>query len=183
MKNPYAIGKTIYLRVPCAEDLEGNWYQWFSDLEVTRYLGERWWPNSKESQASFYNSVNQSKERLVLCICLTATDEHIGVCSLSSISWMHRYADIALVIGEKEHRNGVITVEVMCLLLSIAFNRLNLLNLRSVHMASNSHTPLLEKMFGFKVVGRYEQFYFDQGIYVDQVHSQLSRAVWAERNK
>lgn len=183
MKNPYAIGKTIYLRAPCATDLEGNWYQWFSDPEVTRYLGERWWPNTREAQTAFYESIKHSKERLVFCICLAATDEHIGVCNLGSISWVHRYADIALVIGEKQHQNGANAIEAMSLLLSVAFNRLNLLNLRSVHMSSNPHSPLLEKMFGFKVVGRYEQFYFDRGTYVDAVHSQLNRAVWTERNK
>ena len=52
-KKSYAIGKSIYLRAPSADDIEGNWYQWFSDPKVTQYLGDRYWPNSIESQSAF----------------------------------------------------------------------------------------------------------------------------------
>jgi ribosomal-protein-alanine N-acetyltransferase len=183
MDNPYAIGRTVYLRAPKAADVGGRWYQWFSDPELTQYLGDRFWPNTAEAQAVFYESTRDSRERLVLAVCASETDEHIGVCSLSSINWVHRHADIAFVIGEKAFRNGAVAVEVMSLLLDIAFNRLNLINLRSVHMSSNPHTPLLERMFGFRVRGRLEQFYFCRGEYADAVYSQLSRADWAERNR
>ena len=30
MKNPYSVGKSIYLRAPEREDLDGNWYEWLS---------------------------------------------------------------------------------------------------------------------------------------------------------
>ncbi len=183
MINPYAIGKNIYLRAPCLSDVDGMWYQWFSDLEVTQYLGERFWPNTKESQMEFYESTKNSKDRMVLSICLKETDEHIGVCNLSFISWVHRHADIAVVIGEKEHRNGPIAIDVMTLLLEIAFNRLNLLNLRTSHSAANPYTPLLEKMFGFREAGRFKEMSYFQGEYVDAVFSQLSRLDWAKRNK
>ena len=183
MKNPYAIGKSIYLRAPSADDIEGNWYQWFSDPEVTQYLGDRYWPNTKESQSAFFESIKSARERLVLCICLSDTDEHIGVCNLSAINWVHRYADIALVIGEKKFRNGAIAVETMSLLLDIAFNRFNLLNLKSFHMSTNPNTSMLIKMFGFREVGRFNKLCFFRGEYVDSVFAQLSREDWASRNK
>lgn len=183
MINPYAIGKTIYLRAPSFEDIEGNWYQWFSDPEITQFLAERWWPNTKESQSYFYESIKNSKERLVLCICLSATDEHIGVCNLSSINWAHRYADIALVVGEKKYRNGSIAIEALSLLLDIAFNRLNLLNLRSSHLSVNPYTPVLEKLFGFREVGRFEKICHFQGSYVDFIFSQLTKEDWTVRNR
>ncbi len=56
MKNPYSIGKQIYLRAPEREDLEGNWYEWLSDPEITQYLGDRSWPNNKEKQKEFFES-------------------------------------------------------------------------------------------------------------------------------
>lgn len=182
MINSYASGKTVYLRAPAAGDAAGRWHEWFSDPEITQFLGERWWPNTPEAQQAFYESSRDSRDRLVLAVCARDTDEHVGVCSLSAISWLHRHADIAFVIGEKSHRNGAVAVEVMSLLLEIAFNRLNLRNLRSMHLSSNPHTPLLERMFGFRVVGRMHGFYFWQGQYVDGVYSQLSRADWTERN-
>jgi len=183
MKNPYAIGKTIYLRAPSADDVEGNWYQWFSDPEITQYLGDRFWPNTIESQVAFYESIKNTQERLVLCICSLETDEHIGICNLSCIKWIHRHADVALVIGEKKYRNGPVAIETMSLLLDIAFNRLNMLNLRASHISTNPHTPLLVKIFGFQEVGRFKKFSYFRGEYVDLVFSQLSRNDWATRNK
>lgn len=183
MINPYAIGTTIYLRAPRREDIDGNWYQWFSDPDVTQYLADRWWPNSVDDQVRFFETLSTSKDRLVLSICLVETDQHIGVCNLSSISWVHRNADIALVIGEKPFRNGVIAVEAYGLVLDVAFNRLNLLNIRSSYISANPYTPLLERLFGFREAGRFKQYAFFRGAYVDVVWSQLSRADWADRNK
>lgn len=182
MINPYSIGKKIYLRSPSEEDLNGSWYEWFSDPEVTQYLADRYWPNSRQLQREFYEMALSSKDRLVLSVCDKETDEHIGVCNLSNISWLHRNADIALVIGKKEFRTGIYSVEVLSLLLDIAFNRLNLLNLRSSHLAINAHTAVIEKLFSFKQVARFEKYYFYKGEYVDGIYSQLKREDWARRN-
>ncbi len=183
MKNPYVIGKSIYLRAPTSEDIDGNWYEWFSDPEVTQYLGNHFWPNTRELQANFFDSIKNTKDKLVLCICISETNEHIGMCNLSAINWVHRYADIALVIGEKKYRNGVIAVETMSLLLNIAFNRLNLENIKASHMSINTGTQALLSIFGFREVGRFSNILYFCGIYVDSVLSQISRAEWAGRNK
>ena len=60
MKNAYIIGKQIYLRHPTEDDLNGNWYEWFSDEETTKFLESRFWPNSRESQLAFYNSLQKT---------------------------------------------------------------------------------------------------------------------------
>ena len=182
MKNAYEIGNLIYLRAPTLEDVEGDWYQWFSDPQTTQFLVDRYWPNTVESQIEFYESTKKSKERLVLSVCLIDNDEHVGVCNLSFINWVHRHADVAFVVGNEKHGSGAIGVEIMTLLLRIAFNRLNLINLRASHLASNPYTPLIMKMFGFKQVARFEEFCFSQGEYVDLIFSQLSRKDWINRN-
>jgi len=181
--NPYAIGRSVYMRAPSAADAAGKWHEWLSDPELTQYLADRWWPNTVEAQMAFFQSTSATKDRLVLAVCDKATDTHIGVCSLSAINWVHRYADIAFVVGDPAFRNGAVAVEIMSLLLDVAFNRLNLLNLRSVHLASNPHTPLLERMFGFREAGRMREFFFHRGTYVDAVMTQLSRSDWAARNR
>lgn len=183
MNNPYAMGKTIYLRAPRAEDVDGNWYKWFSDPEITQYLADRWWPNTVDDQARFFESIQCTRDRLVLSICEKEADEHIGVCSLGAINWVHRYADIALVIGEKKYRNGIVAIEALALLADIAFNRLNLLNLKSFHVSTNPFTPLLEKIFGFTEVGRYRQLIYFRGTYADAIATQLTRADWESRNQ
>ena len=184
MKNPYSIGKQIYLRAPERDDLDGNWYEWLSDPEITQFLADRSWPNNKDKQKSFFESFNDKSfgDRLVLAVCLKEGDKHIGICNLSSINYIHRFADIAFIIGEKKYRSGQIAVETLSLLIEIGFRRLNLMNLKSVHLSTNPHTPLLEKIFGFKEVGKYKKLYNYKGEYVDCVLSQLSKETWENRN-
>ncbi len=184
MKNPYSIGKKIYLRAPDHEDLEGNWHEWLSDPDITQFLGHRSWPNNRDKQKAFFESFNNKSfgDRLVLSICLKENDKHIGICNLSSIDYINRNADVAFIIGDKEFRDGQIAIETLSLLIEIGFHRLNLLNLKSVHLANNPHTPLLEKLFGFKEIGKYEKMYNYKGKYVDCILSQLSREAWEKRN-
>ena len=60
MKNPYSIGKTIYLRAPEKKDLDGKWYEWLSDPDITQYFADRSWPNTKERQKVFFESINSA---------------------------------------------------------------------------------------------------------------------------
>jgi [ribosomal protein S5]-alanine N-acetyltransferase len=182
MKNPYEIGDKIYLRSPTLEDAEGDWFQWFSDPEITMYLSDRNQPNTKEAQVAFYKSLENQKDRIVLSICRKENDKHIGVCGFSQINWFNRYADIAYIIGNKEKDSGLIIVEVMKLLLSIAFDRLGLDNLRSTHTASNQKTPVISKMFGFKEVGSMKNLVFFKGKKEDLIISQLTKQDWSARN-
>lgn len=183
MNNPYAEGKTIYLRSPTIEDVEGRWHEWFSDYNTTKYLVDRYWPNSIESQKEFFLSTKNDRNRLVLSVVCKDTDQHIGVCNLSSINWVHRYADIALVIGEDKYRNGAVAIEVFSMLLEIAFLRLNLMNVKGEYMSSNPLTDMLMKLFGFDVIGEYKNLLSFGGKSVNTICAQLSRENWIERNK
>ncbi len=182
MYNPYAIGQLIYLRAPSKEDVEGHWHEWFSDPETTQFLSDRYWPNTADLQREFFDSIQHDKNRLVLSVIDKETDEHIGVCNLSSINWIHRYADIALVIGEKQFRNGQIAIETISLLLEVAFLRLNLRNVKGSYISSNKATAMLMKLFKFDTCGRNKELLNFRGQYVDSISVQLSRDTWLEAN-
>ncbi len=70
----------------------------------------------------------------------------------------------------------------MTLLLQIAFQRLNLQNLKSIHLAVHPSTPIIEKIFGFRECGRLEKIYNYKGGYVDSIISQLSKEDWLNQN-
>jgi RimJ/RimL family protein N-acetyltransferase len=183
MLNPYAIGKTIYLRSPEQSDLESRWYEWFSDPRITCFLGDRYWPNTKDLQATFLASALSATDRLVLMICTTETDELIGVCNLNAINWVSRHADIAVVIGESGNKYAFSAgLEAIKLLVEIAFLRLNLENLRATHYSTHPYTPLLVRLFGFDEVGRLKKFSNFKGELIDSVICQLSRDSWKKRN-
>jgi len=182
MINPYAVGKNIYLRSPTEEDANGNWYQWFSDEETTKMLDARFWPNTKQAQMEFYNSLHNDRSKMVLSVVLSSSDKHIGVVSLSAINWVHRYADVAIVIGDKEYNQGVYAMEAFSLILKVAFMRLNLLNIRAGYCESNKASQALQKIFKFKTVGVYENLMFVNGKAENGIVTYLDKESWMKRN-
>ena len=182
MYNPYTIGTHVYLRHPTLEDVEGSWHEWLSDEETTRWLGMRYWPNSVEKQREFYESCQQSKDKLILSIIDKKTDKHIGICNLSGISWLHRYCDIAIIIGNKDYRKGPHMLESVSLLLRTAFLRLNMRIVKSYFASSNKASQAIHDVFHFKEVGRLEGLLWDRGCYVDNIIAMLKRDDWMLRN-
>jgi len=182
MYNAYMIGKHVYLRHPTEEDALGKWHEWFSDEQTTKYLAERFWPNSKEAQLDFLKSL-RDRSRLALSVVTNANDEHIGVVSLSSINWVHRYADVAIVVGEKQYHKGAYSVEAFGLILKVAFLRLNLRTIKSGYASSNEASNAIHSVFKFTEVGRYKNLLCIDGHYDDLVVSMLDQDTWLRRNK
>ena len=183
MRNPYIVGKQIYLRHPSEEDVAGKWHEWFSDEEVTKYIGDRYWPNSVEAQRDFYRSCLNSRSRLLLSVVDIKTEKHIGVCSVSNISWLHRYGDLSFVIGEGEYRKGTYGFEAASLLTNVSFQRLNFRTLRGGHVVSNEASAMVLKMLGFETVGTYKELFWADGKYNDYVLCMLRRESWLKRNR
>lgn len=182
MYNPYTVGKNVYLRHPTLADVEGAWHEWLSDEDLTRWLGLRHWPNSVERQRAFYDSLQRGEDRLVLSIVDIATDKHIGVCNLSSINWVHRYCDIAIVMGDPGFRKGPHVLEAVSLMLKTAFMRLNMRIVKSSFAASNEASKAIHDIFRFREVGRLPELLWDRERYVDNVIAMLKREDWMKRN-
>lgn len=182
MYNPYVSGSHVYLRHPTLQDVGGPWHEWLSDEDTTRWLNLRHWPNSIEKQRAFYEACQKGEDRLVLAIVDTATDKHIGICNLSGINWVHRYCDVAIVMGEKGFRQGPHMLEAMALLLRTAFLRLNMRIVKSSFAASNQASQAIHDIFRFEEVGRLPGLLWDRGQYVDNVISMLTIESWIQRN-
>ena len=86
MYNPYVVGKQVYLRHPIEEDVYGKWHEWLSDEETTKFLDARFWPNNREMQLAFYNSLENDKHKLVLSILANSVPEAplIGILSTTT---------------------------------------------------------------------------------------------------
>jgi len=181
MNNPYMIGKHVYLRHPTEEDALGQWHEWFSDEETCKYLGDRFWPNSKEAQLGFLRSL-KDRSRLVLSIVTIEDDKHIGVVGLGNINWIHRYADPSIVIGEKEYKKGVYTIDAYSMILKVAFIRLNLRIVRSYRNKSNKGSGYLEKLFNYTTIGEFPKLLYIDGQYENLVVGMLDKESWIKRN-
>ena len=181
MKNPYIVGKKIYLRAPEESDIDKEWYQWFSDQNITEFLHHHL-PNSIHKQKAFFDSINSSENKIVLCICDLKNDKHIGICGLDNINWVSRSGNLSLVIGNKKYQKGLFAVEAFTLLIKCAFMKLNLNNLRSGYFENNTSSASLHKLFKFDTVGKYKKINYVNGKYYDEILCQLSKEKWKKIN-
>jgi len=180
--NPYMVGQHVYLRAPTQADVDGRWHEWFSDWEVTKYLIDHAFPNTREKQSAFLKSRSGSNS-LVLSVIDLADETHIGVVSLNHINWVHRFADIAMVIGEKEYwSKGPFGLEAFALGLRIAFDRLNLRNLKGSYLSSNEQSRNILRLLRFEEVGQFRSFCDIDHQSNDLVLVQLSQDNWRARN-
>lgn len=119
-------GELVDLCIPTIDFAhDSNWYSWFNDKRLTRYLEQGIFPNSRKLQQEYLE--NLSSDRLVLII-QNKRSLPIGVISLSNINFQKRSCDIALVVsdeGEKRTKPFE-SLESMALLSSHAIDKLGM---------------------------------------------------------
>ncbi len=182
LTNAYAIGERVFLRALTEEDSEGPWHTWFSDEEIMRYVGY-WKPNSVERQKAFFRSRVEESGDLILAVIHKSDGRHIGVVSLSAINWVHRFADIALIVGDKfAQAEAVLGFEAFSMMLRIGFLRLNLENIKGGYVAGQDQSAQILSALRFREVGRVIGLFTINGRKCDHVLVQLSREDWIRRN-
>lgn len=182
-RNIFCQGKRVYLRAPTRADAEGAWHSWMNDEDTAKYLNQ-WRPNTVERQLEFFETRVKASGDLILAVVDMETDRHIGITSISKIDWVHRFADLAIVIGDpKARETGILGFEAFALTVRTAFLRLNLENVKGGYIAGQAHSESILKAMRFREVGRIKNLFTIDGVKQDQVLVQLSRSDWMSRNK
>ena len=97
-------GELVDLCIPTMEYAKkSDWYSWFNDAGLTRYLDQGLWPNNPQKQIDFFL---QQKESRLLLIVSDKTD-YVGVMSLSEIDMVRRRATLAGLFSEKTNRRMI----------------------------------------------------------------------------
>ena len=162
-------GERIYLREVRVEDVNQAYYRWMNDREVTRYLESRFFPHSLESLQEFVRKMAADQSHVFLAICLKEDKRHIGNAKLGPINWIHRYADLGLIIGEKDCWGQGYASEVIGCLVSYAFNILDLHKLiAGCYEAHQASLKAFQKN-GFRIEGIRKKQYRLDGKYVNAV--------------
>lgn len=162
-------GGRIILRPLEKKDINKNYLYWFHDAEVTKYLDAGIFPMTMKQLEAFYASLGGNRNDVLFAVVLKSNKKHIGNVKLGNINWIHRFADISIVIGEKQYWNKGYAGEAFRLMLDYAFRKLNLnkviLGVYSPHAAAiKSYLKI-----GFKIEGRLKKMIHFEGGYVDKV--------------
>lgn len=162
-------GDLIDLCVPTLDyAADSDWYNWFNDARLTRFLDQGLFPNTSEKQVDFLKSSRDN--RIILVISYQQT--YLGVVSLSSINWIKGWADIALVVNKYKVKkyDNLIPLEAIARLTEHAYTILNLKRISAgQHILLSSWQERLE-LLGYRLEG-IKQEGFVKG-------SEVSNAVW-----
>jgi RimJ/RimL family protein N-acetyltransferase len=161
-------GKRVYLREVRISDVGERYYTWLNDREISQFLETRFFPQSEISIREYVESMLGSRESVFLAVIRKGADEHIGNIKLGPINWIHRSAEVALVLGDKSRWRQGYGSEAIGLIVDYAFNKLNLHSLSAGIYANNVGSVNAFLKAGFKEQGVKVKCRFSDGQYVDE---------------
>jgi len=176
---PYLQGELIYLREVRPSDVNEAYYSWMNDPEITRYLESRFFPNDMESLEDYVSKRQKDPNDIFLAIVLKDTDRHVGNIKLGPINWIHRLADVGVLIGDKDSWGKGYATEAIGLVARMAFHNLNLHKLTAGYYADNKGSERAFLKNGFLIEGKRRAHRFSNGVYVDTVILGLLREDFA----
>jgi diamine N-acetyltransferase len=174
----YAVAKHVYLRYLTEADARGDWHLWFNSPEVTRNLAGQTWVNTPEEQVGYLQKLRTSRDRLTLAVVDRATDVLVGVGGLSKIDNVNRKAEMSLVIGSAEHREGLHALEALTLFTEIGLARFNLNKVIATGLVISEAGLKMTRFLGYKDSGVFREHAFVEGRYVDCVILEILQREW-----
>lgn len=168
-KPAFINGKTIYLREVIGSDINDNYHRWMNDIAITRYLEIRYIPQSKENIRRFVESMDGDSNEIFLAICSKENNLHIGNIKLGPINWVHGFADISLLIGEKDYWGKGIATEAIRAFAAFAFNTLNLNKLKAGCYSENKGSEKAFIKAGFIREGVLKNHWRVNGKFQDEI--------------
>ena len=161
--------KRLILRPLQEKDINQRYLSWLNDREVIRHLESIVFPATMFYLRRFYNRISKSKSDIMFTIVDRKKHVHIGNIKLGNINWVHRYADLGIMIGDKQYWGKGYGTEACRLLLGYAFCGLELNKVFLGVSADHRFAIKAYKKAGFKIEGRLKKMIHYSGKYVDKI--------------
>ena len=175
-------GKRLYLRPIESSDIPAL-CRYINDPEVRCYLSNNYPISLLAEQKYTEKKMEMSDSEVILAICLKKGDRFIGVMGLHKIDYINRTATTGAMIGEKSEWNKGYGQEAKNLLLTYAFNTLNLRKISSAAIAANKRSIQHNIKCGYKLEGVMKKEFFKSGRYYDKVILSVFKSDWAKFKK
>jgi len=168
--HPFIIGEKLYLRGLERSDLEGDYFDWLDNREITKFLDSGVFPNTPEKMEEYYRNTALSPNNIMLAIIDKESDKHIGNIKLGPVNWITRIASLGIMIGNQEFWGKGYGTEAIKLVLDYAFLRLNLHKVTAGIAAIHQASIEAFKKAGFEIEGQLKSQFFLDGKYYDSVY-------------
>ena len=115
----------MHLRALTESDISEDYLAWLNDPAVLRYRGPKAYPSNLAQLKRYVESI-PARGDLVLAICMKRTNRHVGNIALNTILWIHRNAELSIMIGAKDIWGRGIGKEAINLITRHAFESMGL---------------------------------------------------------
>lgn len=166
-------GINIYLRKLTLDDCNDEYLSWMNDYDVVKYLESRFSKHSINSLKDFVSSVNNSDNNVIFAIIDKFSNKHIGNIKLGNINKAHNFADIGIIIGDKNYWGKGIATEAIKLVCNYAFNEVNLRKVIAGAYDVNIGSIKAFEKNGFKKAYVKKSSYFFENNYIDAIYLEL----------
>ena len=140
--------------------------RWFSDEEVTRWLGP---PNlpSRAQQEKFIELARRRGDGAKYFAIETLDGKLVGDCGLRNIDWKSRKAEFFITIGEKQFWDKGFGTDALRIVIRLAFDKMNLNRVWLTVLVDNPRAVRCYEKCGFVREGLLRQESFVDGKYRD----------------
>ena len=92
----------IFLKKITLKNCSKEYVMWLNDPTINKFLESRWQRVTLKKLKKFIININQSKNEFMTGIFLKKNNEHIGNIKLGKIDFIHKTAELGLLIGKKK---------------------------------------------------------------------------------
>ena len=162
-------GEHTRLRPLRATDVDGPYLGWLNDADICRYNSHHVFPYTREQALRFVESMRNSRTDMVFAVEDLGSGKHIGNIALQSIHQVNRSAELSFLLGDRDFWGRGIGTEAGRLVLTHAFDGLNLHRVGCGTSDDNTAMRKLASRLGMREEGRRRAGLWKSGSYVDVI--------------
>ncbi len=180
LSRPMLENETILLRSFQDKDIE-MWTSWFNDNETTRFMNKAVFPNTESQQRKHLENSKVDKNNIQFAIVLKDESQSlIGTIGIHKIDWVHRTADISILIGERIGLGKGIGKQAISLVVDHAFLKMNMRKLTAGMWSENIGSKKAFEANGFIKEGTRAEQYESDGKLYDSFEYGLLKSQWSQ---
>lgn len=162
-------GNAVELTVFNDELINEQYNSWINNREITAGLVSGSFPISMSENAAFVRANTTGMTSIFLAILVKDNKKHIGNIKLSNFDWISRTAELGILIGDSANQGKGYAKESCELLISHAWNELNLSKVWLTVFSGNTQAIGLYEKLGFIQEGRQKNQVYVQGQMMDKL--------------
>jgi len=159
-------GKDILLRKLSLDDASAEYLSWLNNYNTVKFTESRHTVHTMESLKEFISHVS-NENNYCFAIIDIQSGKHIGNIKIGNIHPIYKYADVGLIIGEKDFWGKGIATESIKLCVEFAFKQLRLHRLYAGIYSVNVGSIKAFEKAGFVREGREKEKYLFEGKRID----------------